>query len=111
VPTLSRSRAAWFWDQYAPGTARAEPQAAPALDPDASSHPPTYVVLAEVDVLRDEGLAYADRLRSASVPVDTKVWPATVHGFLNMAALVPDLCAAAVSDIAEWIARTGTATP
>jgi acetyl esterase len=117
VPALSRHRATWFWDQYAPGPARLDAGAVPALEPDLAGMPPTYVVLAEVDVLRDEGLAYADRLRAASVPVASTVWPGTVHGFLGMAGLVPDVCAAAVADIAAWIAaqparaRSGTARP
>jgi acetyl esterase len=105
IAPLSRPRAAWFWSQYAP----TGPHAAPMLG-DPEGLPPTYVVLAEVDVLRDEGLAYADRLRSAGVPVAVKVWPGAVHGFLNMAGLAPELCAVAVNDIAGWI-RTGTAKP
>jgi acetyl esterase len=111
---LSRARAAWFWDQYAPGPTRTDPAAAPARQPDLAGLPPTHVVLAEVDVLRDEGLAYAEQLRSAAVPVSTRVWPGTVHGFLAMAGLVPETCAAAVADIANWLAepaRSGTATP
>jgi acetyl esterase len=104
VPPLSRQRAGWFWDQYTAGAAPTEPGAAPVLNPDPSGLPPTYLVLADIDVLRDEGLAYAQRLRSVSVPADTTVWPGTVHGFLNMAGLVPELCAAAVNDIADWIA-------
>lgn len=111
---LSRARAAWFWDQYAPGPTRTDPAAAPARQPDLAGLPPTHVVLAEVDVLRDEGLAYAERLRGAAVPVSTRVWPGTVHGFLAMAGLVPETCAAAVADIANWLAepaRSETATP
>ena len=111
---LSRARATWFWDQYAPGPVRGDPAAAPALTPDVAGLPPTRVVLAEVDVLRDEGLAYAERLRAAAVPVSTRVWPGMVHGFLAMAGLVPGTCAAAVADIADWLAepaRNGTTTP
>ena len=112
VAPLSRARAAWFWDQYAPGSLRADPAAAPALATDLAGRPPTYVVLAEVDVLTDEGLAYAERLRTAGGPAATRVWPGTVHGFLAMAGLVPEICAAAVADIADWLAtRSGTATP
>jgi acetyl esterase len=111
VAPLSRPRAAWFWDQYAAGLRSTEPDAVPMLDPDPSGLPPAYLVLAEADVLRDEGLAYADRLRSAAVPVDVTVWPGTLHGFLTMSGLIPEICSAAVNDIAAWIARTGTGTP
>ncbi len=100
LPPLSRQRALWFWDQYRPA-----PTELPVI-----GMPRTYVVQAEVDVLRDEGLAYARQLQAAGVHVDSRVWPGMVHGFLTMAALVPDVCAAAIADIAAWI-RTGTVTP
>lgn len=113
APPLSRARAAWFWDQYAPGPVRSDPAVAVGLQPDLAGMPPTHLVLAEVDVLRDEGLAYTERLRAAGVAVGSKIWPGTVHGFLAMAGLVPELCAAAIADIAGWISalRTETTTP
>ena len=116
LPTLSLERVAWFWAQYAPGRTT-EPGVAPAFEPDVTGLPPTFLVLAEHDVLRDEGLAYAERLRAASVPTACTVVPHVVHGFLPMAGLVPQVCAGVVSDIAQWLAgvptgfRTGTATP
>lgn len=99
---LSRSRDLWLWQQYGPPST--DPRAVPPLEPSLADLPPTLVVLAEVDVLRDEGLAYADQLRAAGVPVKATVWPRTVHGFLTMAALIPDIHGAAVAEIAAWIA-------
>jgi acetyl esterase/lipase len=112
---LTRRRAAWFWDQYAPGAVRQTPGASPLRQPNLAGLPPTHIVLAELDVLRDEGLEYAARLRAAGVPADAVTWPGTVHGFLTMAGLVPEICAEATTEIAAWItrsaARSGTATP
>ena len=56
---------------YAPDpAARANPYASPLRAPSLSGLPPVYLVTAEHDPLRDEGFAYADRLRAARVPVE-----------------------------------------
>jgi len=47
--------------------------------------PPTYIATAGFDVLRDEGLAYADALKSAGVAVEYDCFHDQVHGFMGMA--------------------------
>ncbi|MBV8181515.1 MAG: alpha/beta hydrolase fold domain-containing protein, partial [Mycobacterium sp.] len=49
--------------------------------------PPTYLCVAEADVLRDEGEAYAAKLRSAGVAVTTVRFDGTIHGFMSYNAL------------------------
>ena len=44
---------------------------------------PAWIGLAECDPLVDEGVAYADRLRMAGVPVDLEIYPGMVHGFIQ----------------------------
>ena len=39
-------------------------------------------------MLTDEGLDYAERLRDAGVPVEVKVWPGMVHGFVRWRAAI-----------------------
>ncbi len=51
--------------------------------------PPAYVLLAELDPLKDEGQAYADRLAASGVRVETRLHKAVPHGFLNATKVIP----------------------
>ncbi|MFI6479966.1 alpha/beta hydrolase [Nonomuraea sp. NPDC050663] len=80
----------WYWDQYIPDDGRrAESTASPlrATRRELSGLPPTLVITAEADVLRDEGEAYAVRLRGAGVPVTAVRYLGVIHGFLTLNAL------------------------
>lgn len=81
-PLMTRREMLWFWDHYLRDQAdEVDPRAAPLLAADLSGLPPTTVVVAELDLLRDEGLAYADRLRAAGVQVTSTVYEGAAHGF------------------------------
>jgi cation diffusion facilitator CzcD-associated flavoprotein CzcO/acetyl esterase/lipase len=58
----------WFWDHYANPADRSDPKAAP-LRGNLANLPPALIVTAEFDPLRDEGVAYAEALAAAAVPV------------------------------------------
>ena len=72
----------------------AEPLAAPIRAADHSGLAPATVTVAGFDPLRDEGLAYAEVLRVAGVPVEVIHHEEQVHGYWIFAPLVPS-CAAA----------------
>ena len=87
---LSAASMTWFWEMYLQGGGTtSNPLAAPLLADDLSELPPAIVVTAEFDPLRDEGTDYAERLRSAGVPVKLWHFPGTIHGFYGMAGHLP----------------------
>lgn len=80
----------WFWDQYAPNPAqRTEVYASPlqATTEQLRGLPPALVITDEADVLRDEGEAYAARLREAGVDVTAVRVAGMVHDFLLLDSL------------------------
>ncbi|MEU6298311.1 alpha/beta hydrolase [Streptomyces erythrochromogenes] len=87
---LRRDAMVWFWDQYTTDPAqRAEITASPlrARTEQLTGLPPALVITAEADVLRDEGEAYAAKLRAAGVPVTALRALGTIHDFVMLNAL------------------------
>ena len=92
---LTRRDMAYYEDRYLPpGTDRSDPRVAVLQAPDLSGLPPAYVATAGFDPLRDEGDAYAERLREAGVPVALRRHPDLVHTFVNLTAICPSARAA-----------------
>jgi acetyl esterase len=87
---LSRESMQWFWDAYAPDNAqRTQITASPnqATLEQVRGLPPTLLMVDEADVLRDEGEAYAAKLRQAGVEVTTVRYDGTVHDFMLLNSL------------------------
>ena len=84
-PFLSADEMVWYWSQYGGGAAPGDPRAALSAAADLRGLPPTYLMAAGLDPLRDEGLAFAEALRRAGVPVRCREYPDMPHGFLLFA--------------------------
>ena len=67
----------------------ADPRASPLRATDLALSPPTLVVTAGFDPLRDEGRAFADALRAADVTVQHIDFESLIHGFLHFTAVAP----------------------
>jgi acetyl esterase/lipase len=84
---LTAKGMAWFWDAYLPDVERrSEAFASPlcASDEQLEGLPPALVIVDEADVLRDEGEAYAARLRAAGIPVTTVRYDGITHDFMML---------------------------
>jgi acetyl esterase len=80
----------WFWDAYTTDPAqRAEVSASPnqATTDQLRGLPPTLLLVDEADPLRDEGEAYAAKLRMAGVPVTTVRYDGIIHDFMLLNAM------------------------
>ena len=81
---LSQTGKQKFWDAYSGGRdIDSDPCAVPLVADDLTGLPPALVLLGGCDMLRDEGRAYAARLRAAGVAVEETCYPGQPHGFIN----------------------------
>jgi acetyl esterase len=80
---LTEQSMSWYEDQYVPDPAqRADPRVSPLLAPELAGLAPAHIATCLADPLRDEGEAYARRLREAGVAVSLQRHP-LIHGFFN----------------------------
>lgn len=81
----------WFFSCYVRGPAdREDWRFAPLNTPDLDGVAPAWVGLAECDPLVDEGVMYADKLRTAGVPVDLEIYRGVTHEFIKMGRIIPE---------------------
>ena len=87
---LTRQGMRWYWDQYTTDpAARAQITASPlrASLADLAGLPPAMIIVGEADPLRDEGEAYAAKLRQAGVPVTAVRYQGIIHDFVMVNAM------------------------
>lgn len=84
----------WFFRHYIACDERSDWRFAPLEVDDLEGVAPASVALAECDPICDEGVAYADRLRMAGVPVALELWRGVTHDFVKMGRVLPEAVAA-----------------
>jgi len=90
-PLLDEPLIRWFFGQYVRTPAdRDDWRFAPLNAEDVEGVAPAWIGLAEADPLVDEGIAYADKLRAAGVPVDLEIYRGVIHEFIKMGRAVPE---------------------
>ena len=78
-----------YWRLYLDGADGLQPDLSPLRADDLAGLPPTYVLTAEYDVLRDEGEAFVGKLQEAGVDVTHRRFDGTIHGFWRWMAATP----------------------
>jgi acetyl esterase len=94
APMLRRRTLDWYGRLYLPqglatSIAADDPRVSPIFAADHTDLPPTLVIVAGQDPLRDDATRYAAVLEAAGVPVDTRVFPEAIHGFLSLPLFEP----------------------
>ena len=90
----------YFWTHYADAEARLDQRASPLLAEHLRDLPPAVIMTAELDILVDEGRAYAEALTAADVTVSYKDFTQQMHGFFAMPAALP-----AAAKAMQWLAQ------
>jgi acetyl esterase len=103
---LTQAGIRWYWDQYLEDpSAAGHPHASPMRAASTVDLPSAYVLVAEFDVLRDEGEAFARRLADGGVETVTRRWASMNHGFLKYTGVISE-ADAAMADACAWLRRT-----
>lgn len=90
-PLLTKAMIDFFFAQYVRTPAdRDDWRFAPLLADDVDGVAPAWIGLAECDAVVDEGIAYADKLRAAGVPVDLEIYRGVIHEFIKMGRAIPE---------------------
>lgn len=88
-PVLPEKNLPWFAGYYLPSKEDAKkPEASPLFAESFKGLPPATIILAEDDVLADDGKAYGDKLKEAGADVTVKEYPGVTHEFFGMGAVV-----------------------
>src|SRR4029077_16407467 len=87
---LSAADMTWFGLHYVRTPADADDPHASVLRADLHDLPPAFVITAECDPLRDDGEAYAEKLRSLGIRATYKRYPGMFHGFMSFPGVLPE---------------------
>lgn len=83
APLFNRADLEWMYEQY--GGPADDWRASPLAATDLAVAPPTLIVVAGVDPVRDDGIRFGARLAEAGITVDVEVFPTMMHGFFALA--------------------------
>jgi acetyl esterase/lipase len=102
---IPRDRITWYGEQYLRDEAdKADLRASPLRAPSLAGQPPTMIVTAGFDPLRDEGCLYADALRRAGVDVVYREFPGQIHAFVSLTRAIPQGMTCTL-EIAEYLRK------
>lgn len=94
-----------FWHNYLRSDADADNPLACPIKADVQGLPPAFLVIPECDLLTEQSVAMAERLRAAGVPTQANIYAGASHSFLE-AVSIAELSDRALSDTAQWLRST-----
>ncbi len=102
-----REQMDWMWSLYAPDKSmRSDPRVSPSVAKTIPEwHPATLIVAAEYDPLKDEAMAYAEKLTAQGIAVTARIEPGLPHAFCNLGGFLPQGLQAFDHAIAEMNTR------
>jgi acetyl esterase len=104
---LSTERMRWFWSNYVPDAAQRRDPLANPLYADLTGLPPAFMIVAQYDALYDENMALADRLATMGNDLTVRVYPGTIHAFIEAAGAVgAAVSKRAIRDLGRFLARS-----
>jgi len=100
---LTATQMQWYWNTYRGAAFVDAPELSPLASADLRALPAAVVAVAGYDVLRDDGVEYAQRLEDAGVPIRLIRCEGMIHGFLRWTGSVPAAlrCIAEITDSAR----------
>lgn len=99
---LETARIQWYFDHYFSNNEDRK-QVSPLLAELPSSPPKTLVVVAGCDPLRDEGIAYAEKLKTNGAQVEVQMFEGMIHAFMNVEDIVKEECQDLFKKIAQFL--------
>jgi len=102
---IPRERIVWYMAQYLGADAdTVDPRVSPLRAKRLAGQPPTMIVTAGFDPLRDEGHAYAEALRRAGVDVVYREYPGQIHAFVSLTKAIPQGLTCTL-EVAEYLRK------
>lgn len=103
---LEKEKILWYFDNYFQDSENRY-QASPLHGDFTGKLPPSLVVTAEFCALRDEGLAYIEKLKQSGVATESLHFDDMIHAFLNLEDLVPEACGKLYRHVGEYVKGVG----
>ncbi|XP_052765920.1 esterase LipI-like [Mya arenaria] len=107
-PLLPRKRSEWFSQMTLREDQKTDPRASVVLNSDFSRLPPTLLVIAELDPLRDGGYEYERKLRDAGVHVELELIKGVPHTFWSLPVAFKENCTRSYEIAAKFIRKVST---
>lgn len=101
---LTRSAMQAYWRMYAPGDADCHNPLAAPLRAHLADLSPILIQVAELDVLRDDGVRMAEKLTAAGVAATLQIYPGVLHGFMRLSGAV-SIADEAIARAGEWLVK------